>query len=203
MLTILPAGYRADPKGRLVPEDSIKEIDKLRDDLVNELVEKALPLQRALVEFRTEAMNSIKAFAELSAEKYGVSLGGRKGNMSLTSFDGSFRILLNIDDYLVFDERLQAAKALIDECLHEWTKDSRHEIRALIGDAFQVDKQGKINTGRVLGLRRLDIQDPKWKLAMDAISESVQVAASKEYVRIYRRTKDDQYELISLDLASA
>jgi hypothetical protein len=108
-----------------------------------------------------------------------------------------------MQDNLAFDERLQAAKALIDACIKDWTQGSRSEIKALIDNAFQVDKEGKISTGRVLGLRRLDIKDQQWQSAMQAISDSVQVLGSKPYIRIYERVGDsDNYQPISLDLAS-
>ena len=69
--------------------------------------------------------------------------------------------------------------------------------------AFQTDKEGKINTGRVLALRRLDIRNEKWQKAMQAIGESLQVVGSKEYVRIYERIGNtDQYRPISLDVAA-
>jgi len=77
-------------------------------------------------------------------------VGGRKGNITLTPFDGKYRIVRSVSDRLEFDERLQAAKALIDECIKEWTESSRSEIRALIGNAFQVDKASRINAKRIL-----------------------------------------------------
>ena len=73
----------------------------------------------------------------------------------------------------------------------------------LVQSAFDTDKEGKINTGRVLGLRRLDIRDEKWQMAMKAISESLQVVGSKEYIRFYERIgSSDQYQPISLDIAA-
>jgi len=51
----------------------------------------------------------------------------------------------------------------------------------------------------VLGLLRLEIAHPKWKLAMQALSEAVQVTGSKRYVRFYRRNgSGDGYEQIAL-----
>ena len=59
-------------------------------------------------------------------------------------------IRLQIQDRLVFDERLHAAKTLIDECITSWSENSRDEIKVLVNDAFRVDKTGQINTARVL-----------------------------------------------------
>ena len=155
-------GYMTDAQGRLVPVEMVKEIDLERDALVREIVERALNLSKRLAEFKTQAMGDIGAFVELSAEKYGARVGGAKGNVQISTFDGEYKVRRDIAETLQFDERLQAAKALIDECLHEWTEGSGPEIRMLINDAFQVDKAGNINTNRVLGLRRLAIsQDRK------------------------------------------
>ena len=193
--------YRQDAKGNLIPLENIKETDLLRDELVMEIVAKAQAVRERIAEFKQSAMDDIAAFAQLSAEKYGTKLGGAKGNIRLMSFDGAYRIALAMQDTLSFDERLAAAKALIDKCINEWTADSRPELKALINDAFQVDKEGNISTTRVLGLRRLSIDDEKWHRAMDALSDSVQVQTSKPFVRVYRREANGEYSLMSLDIA--
>ena len=100
-------------------------------------------------------------------------------------------------------KRLQAAKALIDECLKDWTASASSELKAIVNGAFDADKQGNISTTRVLALRRLDIKDPRWLKAMTAIGEAIQVVGSKAYVRVYKRIGDtDQYQQIPLDLAA-
>jgi len=198
----IPEGYMKDSQGRLVPKEMVKPIDLTRDELVKEIVNNALDLSKMLSEFKAKAMEDIQAFTELSVEKYGVKYGGRKGNLSLMSFDGEYRVVVAISDSLVFDERLQAAKSLIDECIRDWTSDSKAELRVLINDAFNVDKTGKINIKRVLGLRRLDIKDGRWLRAMDAIGDSIQVAGSKSYIRIYKRHPDGEYKQINMDISA-
>ena len=51
-------------------------------------------------------------------------------------------MLVAVNESIQFDERLLAAKELIDECIQEWSKDSREELRALVNDAFYVGKSG-------------------------------------------------------------
>lgn len=197
----IPAGHRKDSRGRLVPESQIKDIDLLRDQLVRELHSEALEAQAALAKFKQKAFETIHSFVSLSAEKYGAKLGGAKGNVSLLTFDGELRVQLAIQESIQFDERLQAAKELIDECLREWTVGARPEIATLVQDAFRVDAAGKLRTGSVLALRRLDITDSRWQQAMQAISDAVQVVGSKSYVRFHRRDANGQYQAISLDIA--
>lgn len=200
--TPVPAGYLKDAKGRLVPEDMVTPIDKLRDQLVVALVKQATDLSAILATFKRCAFADIEAFVQTSAEQYGVKLRGNKGNLTLYSYDGRYKVVRQVADRIRFDERLQAAKALIDECITEWAQGSRSEIQLLVNDAFRVDKEGEVNASAVLSLRRHDIRDEKWKRAMAAISDSLQVVGSTSYVRVYERVGDsEQYRVIPLDIA--
>jgi hypothetical protein len=200
--------YWTDAGGRLTPEYLVKEIDKERDALVRGLVGRALALQAQVQAFRHSAFGDVQAFVDLSAEQYGVTFRGAreggKGNVTLFSFDGRYKIVRKNADLIKFDERLMAAKLLIDECLLEWTQGARDEIRALVNDAFQVDKAGRINTGRVLSLRRLNIQDATWQEAMRAIGEATVQIGTATYLHIYERIgAGDDWRLIAVDLAAA
>jgi hypothetical protein len=192
-----------DAQGRLVPEAMIKPIDLLRDQLVLGIVKDARALSQKITETRASFFSDIAAFVATSAEGYGIKLGGTKGNVTLVSYDGRYKVVRAIQETLRFDERLQVAKALIDSCLNRWSADARPELKVLINDAFQVDQAGNINTGRVLALRRLEIDDEEWKTAMRAINDALSVTGSKSYVRIYERVGDsDQYVPISLDMSA-
>lgn len=199
---IIPEGYRRDAQNRLVHESQIKEIDRLRDELVLDLVGKARTASAALAMFKNAAFGQIDAFVDLSKSEYGAKLGGKKGNVSLLSFDGRFKIQKAIQESITLDERLQAARALIDECLIDWTAGARPEVVTLVNDAFRTDTKGDIRTARVLALRRLEISDTRWQNAMKAIGDACQVVGSKSYVRVYERIGDsDQYTAIPLDIA--
>lgn len=198
----IPDGYREDAQGRLIPESLVKDIDKARDELVLELVKRAQSLREMLIKFKALTFGDIEAFVDMSAEQYDVKLGGKKGNITLYSFDGKYKIQRAIQESISFDERLQSAKQLIDECLKSWSEGARPELMALVNDAFRVDQHGDIRTARILALRRLDIEDERWNKAMTAIGEACQVVGSKAYVRFYERVGDtNQYAPISLDIA--
>ncbi|OON64570.1 sulfate transporter [Massilia sp. KIM] len=202
--TQIPAGYRQNAQGHLIPEEMIKPIDIERDRLVGELMARAKRLSTEMREFKNLVFGDCAAFIQLSAEQYNSPIGGKKGNTTLHSFDGRYRIQLATADKVAFDERLQAAKALIDQCIGDWSAGSSPEIQVLVQQAFNTDKEGQVNTGRILALRRLEIKDKRWQEAMKAIGESVQVVGSKQYVRFYERVGDtEQYLPISLDMATA
>lgn len=199
---IIPVGYWANTQGNLVHENNVKPIDKLRDQTVRDLYAKAEALHKAMHDFKVVAFGDVNSFVEVSVGQYGAKVGGNKGNLSLTTFDGSLKIVVQIQESLQFGEQLVAAKALIDECVAEWTEGSPAEIKTLINAAFQTNKAGEISTSKILGLKRLDIQHDKWQMAMQAISDSINIASSKPYIRFYFRDDNGQYIALPLDMAA-
>ncbi|WP_413672286.1 DUF3164 family protein [Massilia cellulosiltytica] len=200
---VIPDGYRKNAQGHLIPEALIKPIDLERDRLVAELVNGAKTVSAQMQAFKNKVFGDFNAFVQLSAEEYKVSIGGKKGNVTLFSFDGRYKVQIATADRVAFDERLQAAKALIDECIAAWSAGSSPELIALVQQAFNADREGNLNTGRILALRRMEIKDERWQRAMTAIGESVQVVGSKQYVRFYERVGEtEQYAPISLDMAT-
>lgn len=197
-----PEGYMEDGQGRLVPLDQVREVDRARDELVKEIAAKAKEMSASLARLKAAFMGDVQAFIELSLERYEVKAGGAKGNVTLLSYDHRFKVVRQVQEALTFDEGLQAAKALIDECIRSWSQGSPGELRALVDNAFQVDKEGRIATGRILALRRVNIQDERWQRAMDAIGDSIQVTGSKPYIRVYERKEDGSYAPVPLDFAA-
>ena len=195
--------FMEDAQGRQVPVSMIKKFDLKRNDLVCSIMERAFAERERLAEFKQRVWEEIQAFVDESAKDSGAKkLGGKKGNITLTSFDGRYKLIVAVNDGILFNEKLQIAKQLIDECIGKWSKNARPELKVLVDDAFNVGKNGLVSTGKVLGLRRLNITDATWRRAMDAITESIQVVSSKTYMRFYERQEDESYKQIPLDVAS-
>ena len=193
--------YLKDRKGRVVPIQQIDEHDIEMDAFVRKQVSKAKELQAVLRQFKQNAFDDCYAFMGLLAEKYNRKIGGQKGNVTFSTFDGSMQIRIAVQDTLTFGPELQIAKQIIDECLNDWAKDANQNLKTLITDAFEVDKEGELNTGRILSLRRIKIQDKRWEQAMDAISESLRIAVSKTYINFKEKDHIGKYNNISLDIA--
>lgn len=201
----IPKGYWADAKGNLIPIAKIKDIDKDRDRSVRALAAQAKRTQATLASFKQLVLAEVQDFLDRSAVQYGATMRGAagKGNVTLTSFDGKYKVQRALQDSIAFGEQLQVAKAIIDERIHVWSKGANKNIQALVGHAFQVDSEGRVSVGRILSLKRLAIEDPEWKRAMDAITDSMKVVSSKTYIRLYERNDaTGEYEPISLDLAA-
>lgn len=198
-----PNDYMVNAQGSYVPIENVKPVDKLRDDLVRSLMVKTKEVQKIIERHRFDCWDDIRAFLQLSAQEHGVEFGGKKGNITLLSYDGKYKVVIANQDYISFNEKLQIAKELIDECIKKWSSGASANLIALLNDAFKVDKQGKISTDKILGLRRLEINDATWNEAMKAIGDSVTIEDSKRYIRFYeRRDSDGKYEHISLSPTS-
>lgn len=202
-MTQIPEGFVLNSKGHLVPKEAVRPIDRLQDEVIEAMMGHATALSDQIGRFKGHCMADVTGFLELIAQEYGTSRGGSKGNVTLTSFDGTKKVVFANHDHIDFGPELQIAKDLIDQCIAAWSLDSRPEIRALVGHAFDVDSAGKINRGALFSLQRLNIEDETWQRAMQAIRDSVRVIGSKSYVRFYRRTAHDAaWQAVPLGLAS-
>ena len=71
-------GFMKNAHGGYDPISAIKPIDLARDDLVKEIVKKSEEMSAKVLDMKRGFFNDIKAFLDLSAEKYDVRLGGKK-----------------------------------------------------------------------------------------------------------------------------
>jgi hypothetical protein len=173
----------------------------LQDQVVHLLCDRAQAVQQQLLAFREAAFSDVDEFLGVLTDKYGAK-PRRGSNTTLESIDGLFRVEISTGHFLTLGPELQAAKSLIDECLIEWSAGGNDNLRALVNDAFDVGTEGSIRVDRILALRRVVIEDAKWKRAMEAISDAVRVTRSKRYIRFHQRPNADaKWQQISLDIA--
>lgn len=196
--------YLRDAKGALVPIELVKPVDLLIDELVHTTLDEARKLSADLTAFKQRMFERVGALQALLAQDYGAAIGGKKGNITLPAYDGRAKVQVAVADQLEFGPELQVAKALIDECIREWSAESGAEIRALVDRVFAVDKAGEISHTGLFMLLRVEIKDDRWNRAMDAIRDSMRVSGSKTYLRFYdRATHDAPWSGVKLDLAGA
>lgn len=198
----VPVGFRRDHKLRLIPVEQIKPIDLLEDQTVEKIIGFALQLSAQIARFKLHTQADFEAFRKLAAEQYGATVGGTKGNITLTTFDGCKRVTLQIADRIAF-RSLEPAKALFDECVSDWSEGARSELRALVMQAFEPTKDGTLNRESILALRRLHIEDERWQRAVQAINDAIKSDGSKSYYRFYWRSRPDAaWSSIAIDIAA-
>ncbi|MGB3408599.1 MAG: DUF3164 family protein [Jannaschia sp.] len=193
-----------DPKGRLVPASLVKDSDKLIDAQVREIFAHGLRLMAEIARFRGHCFDDIGSLRELLAEDYGLKRGGAKGNTSFTSYDGTIKVEVRIADQIAYGPELQVAKGLMDEYIEEVSEGVPDAVRALLEHAFEVGSTGHVNRSALYGLRRLNVQHPKWDMAMKAIADSMRVMGAKEtFVISVRRSPEENFAALPINLANA
>lgn len=196
--------FMIDAKGSYMPLGNVKAEDKLLDETVRKIMRYAQELSAQIARFKGHTVADLGALDALLAQEYGAKIGGVKGNRTYLTINGCMKVQVQVSDQITFGPQLQVAKQLIDECLTEWSAESRPEIQAIVTRAFNTDKEGQINKSELFMLLRLEIADERWQRAMEAIRNSITVTGSKEYVRFYERpSPTDEWRAVTIDLAKA
>ena len=200
-----PEGYMQDAKGRLVPEQLIPEHARLEDATVRTIAAYALDLHRQCHRFRGHSYDDLATMDDLIAERYGRQRrGGAKGNRTYMSLDGRIQVIEQVHDHIAFGPELQVARELVDECISEWAEGTRAEIQALVRHAFEPDKQGEVSREAVFALRKLDIDDDRWRQAQAAITDSIRIVGSAHYLRVrVRATPEADWQTIVIGMTGA
>lgn len=200
----IPDGFMKNASGHLVPIEQVREHDLLRDEVARRLALQAIDLNRQLAAFKRTALKDIADLVQISGERYGVKVGGTKGNVQVTTYDGEYKIVRSVADRIAFTEEIVAAKEIVNSCLLRWSQGADKKILTVIDRAFRTDSQGQLKTAAVLELLRMKVDDDEeWQRAMDAITDSIQSVGTSVYVRVYQRVgAADNYVPVPLDLAA-
>lgn len=179
--------FYTNSRGYKVPEDQMTAQDILKHELVVDKIAKAKALSQMHDDFKREVFSDVQDFISLIADEYNVKIGGIKGNITLTSFDGKSKIAVGIDDQISFGPEIDIAKQLITQVIEDELADTSSFISDLMRDAFEADKQGQYNKNRILALRKYrnanDSDD--WASAMKALDDAIIAGSSKTYIRFF------------------
>lgn len=192
--------------GGLALVSKIKPQDLLQDEMVRKVFGFALPLSGFIARFVQHTFNDADALVELLDQQYGVKRGGTKGNLTFTTIDNLMKVEVSKAKIIEFGAPLAQAKALLDECVADWSSSDTVDdnLKALLTRAFNIENGGLVNRSALFSLLRFEINDERWKRAMQAIQDAIEVKGTKRYVRLYMRaTTDEAWVSVSLDAARA
>ena len=198
----IPPGYWKNAKGDLIKAENVSARERDMDEVVRKIHGFGADLSGTMWRFREYTMRDIALYCDRLIKSYGAAPRGKKGNVTLTSFDGCIRVTLSIADVVEAGPEILAAQTLIEECIDEWSKNAQINLRALVKQAFQQDACGRLSVAQLLNLKRIEIDDDKWRRAQGAIGDALRPAGRAEYVRIYtRQAATDPWEQLPLHLA--
>ena len=198
-----PPGYWRNARGDLIREANVSEIDRDMDATTRHIHAFGGALSAEMFRFRTHTQDDVYALIDRVAERYGAKLGGRKGNVQIGSFDGRMRVTISQADVIDVGPEIHAAQAIVEECLDEWTERGNLKLRALIDQAFRPDATGHLSVAHLLRLRRIAIDDDRWRAVQAAIGDALRPVGRAEYIRLHRRDDPAQrWEQVPLHLAT-
>ncbi len=196
--------YMRDGTGDLRAVENISPAKKLRDEMVRREFGFGLALHYQVARFKGHLMTNLGNFDALMEQEYGLSVGGKKGNRTYSTHDALFRIVVRMHDQIAYGPELQAAKALFDECLNEWSADTRPTLRSIVTNAFDTNKEGQINRQNIHTLLNAEDDDARWQRGQQAIRDAMYVIGASEYVRFEMRDHcRAKWQSVTISLASA
>jgi hypothetical protein len=194
-----PAVY-VDAQGQTVPAQYVKPYDKARDKVARRILARFQKGNAYLARLKADTLADIDALRSFD----GAGLGGAKGNIQFSSFDGLVRVRVDARTLVDFDDRFRQAQALIFAYVDELTgATGQGDVAEIIRAAFRPNGSGMLSRARVMGLLRLNIKHPQWVSAMELLRECQFVKSGRSY--LYCETKagrDAEFEAIPLDLAA-
>lgn len=194
--------YLENAQGAMMPVDKIRPEDLKRHLLVGNLVSEAKAMQTLLKEHKEKGLEQVHLFIDDIAREYGTKIGGSKGNVVLSNYSQTQKVMICVNDVINFTEELMIAEQLVSECLEEWSDGANANLVAFVKEAFHRTKEGGVSVSKMLGLMRLEIKEEKWVRAMSALKNSMIAGGSKSYFRIYeRKDQDHAWEQVALDIA--
>lgn len=188
-------------KGDKVPYQYVPGLDKKKERFAVKALKNAQKLEENLTRFKKQLITEAdKLFAEMMKEA-NLKPTDRKGNYSITSFDKSVKIEVNVQNKVEFDDNINFAQEKINDYLETKMQGADEELSVLVNNAFKTTK-GNLDTKRILSLFSLNIKHPIWLEAMELIKKSIQTNNSKRYVRIWHKNDEGEYESIDLNFSS-
>lgn len=201
-----PEGWVLNDKGQMVTAASIKPQTALEDQMVRKVLEYAVQLANQIRRFRNHVFADAETFQALLLEKYEITKRGArgKGNVTFTSVDGLLKFQIAIGERIAFGPELAVARAAFAECIADWSEGARDEMRVLVDQAFEADKEGNVSREAVFRLLRVEFEDPRWKAGQNAIRDSIRIVGSKAYPRFsVRDNVESPWRSVPIDLASS
>lgn len=186
-----------DHRGNEVPREYVPDFDRKNEVVVGKIFRNAERISDQLAKFKKESFKAAdKLYGEM-LKNANITASDRKGNYTLTSFDKSVKIEVNVADRIDFDDNITLAQEKLNEFIKKKTDGADKELAALVNHAFTTRK-GRLDKARIFGLMQLNIKNQLWDEAMELIRKSITTNSSVRYMDI--SVKDDQGKYIPVKL---
>jgi len=193
-----------DAQGQVVPISYVKPYDRERDRVARRILARWTAERDRLARLKAETLADIAKLQAFGRDKCDQKVGGEKGNVQFSSFDGLIRVRVDARTMVEFDDRFNQAKQLILSYADELAgATGERDIATIIRAALTPNAGGMLARSRVIGLLRLNIKAEKWLRAMELLRECQLVKSGKSYIYVETRpSADADWDMIPLDVAA-
>jgi hypothetical protein len=177
-----------------------KDYEQLRDETALKLVGKAVALADAIKDFKVEVFSDMSGLYELLKE-YSNRHADGKGNFTIESSDGTYKIEFTRQTLGSFDERAdQAEKHIIDFVNSHFAGDEK--TKEFITGLLERSK-GKFDVKQVQKLYAMEASytDPNWLEGIRLFKEAWKLSETKDYTRFFIKYKSE-WKAVNLNFSS-
>jgi hypothetical protein len=192
-------GRMPDADGNLILLSNIHEQDQLEHDMVLSIAAIWENLNGKLNRFKGYCFEDVTTFVDLLFEKYKAKRGGTEGNMSFTTLDRRWKLIIAIQKTIDFGPEIEVAKVKMLQAVKEMANSADMET---IVTATYTQIDGKLRVAEILRLCNYKINNETWNEAVKIVKDAIEVISKKKQIRLYHRNDQGQYDAVSLNIAA-
>lgn len=192
-----------EAKARELAENAAKRkaYDRLRDDYISTVFGKMEELSAQLSAFKDE---SVKLGLELHAkmyEAYGREPKDGIDSYTLTSADGSSKVVIERQWRCEYDETAEVAIAKLKEVLRDKFAQRNQAMYSMLERVLLRNNKGDYDERLVAKLRAEEdkVNDPRFSDALAMLAKSYKPVSSQTYIRAYRKGAAGKWEDITMN----
>ena len=176
-----------DTAGREVPAKYVPKFAKAKDAAARKILDawrKEEARLKALWKETVAAVEKIHAQAR-KEEKLEPAAVSDKGYFSFRTFDGRVTVRLDRAREVVFNEKLDLAKELIDEAVEEIAGETAGDLRPLVESAFKPRGTNRtLDRQRLSDICKMNVRNAKWQKAVELIKAAAEESQRMDYLRV-------------------
>lgn len=193
-----------DESGNAIPLKRVTKYERKVERETYGLAKAAVELNARMVAYKETIIEKAQSLFEDFLTENGKDIEDVKGNATFYNFDRSIKIEVKVNNIIEFDENtIKLAQIKLDELLTDGLSNADDFIKPIVMDAFKTSR-GKLDTKRVLGLRRYaeKVPDPRYAEAMALIDKSIKQRDTKVYYQISLLNASNEYEVVNLNFSN-
>lgn len=174
-----------------------------REAQISALMEEAEQVSLALGRLKTKA-NAVMTQQAIDLDNYGGLRANSKGGFSITSKDGSQRIVRRLDSEPTWDERASKGEQLIKSFLFDTVKKKDKNLFEILLSFIQRNKQGDLEYSKVFTLLQHEgkYTDERWVEGLRLLKESYTLYHKGFGYEFKVKGRDGKWENLGLNFSS-